>query len=104
MTTVWRGADSDSAPVRMECERFGHPHKTMTGETMYINTHFLTEEQAWESIRVSCEVAICRSGEQVTYAQSQLASAKEKAPRATLRMAAYIEARNKRTREVNRND
>ena len=50
MIKIYRGAGCDSAPVPMECEVFGYPNKTVEGEVMYSNTHFLSEEEAWRSI------------------------------------------------------
>ncbi|MCP4745682.1 MAG: hypothetical protein GY874_06005 [Desulfobacteraceae bacterium] len=47
---VWRGATDKTKPIKMWCKKFGYPHKTTCGETMYVNTHFRTEPQAWDRL------------------------------------------------------
>ncbi len=50
---IYRGTDGDVKPVIMECDKFGWPHKTTCGETMWDNAHYRTELEAWESIIAS---------------------------------------------------
>jgi len=58
MTKGFRGSDGDIEPVPFECEVFGHPNKTTDGETMFINTHFLSEGDAWDSLLKGWEAGV----------------------------------------------
>lgn len=58
MLKGYRGADGDIEPIEFKCENFGYPNLTTTGEKMFDNTHFLTEEQAWNSINRSWEAGV----------------------------------------------
>lgn len=70
---VYRGTDGDVEPVEMECEKFGYPNKTTTGETMYDNTHFRTIESAWKSILESIAAGVSLVGGSVRNAEDELA-------------------------------
>lgn len=54
----YRGADGDLEPVLCECEVRGYPNKTISGELMYDNTHFATEQEAWGSILSSWDAGV----------------------------------------------
>ncbi len=58
MIKGYRGADGDVEPVPFECEDFGYPNKTIDGETMYVNTHCLSEGDAWDSLLQSWEAGV----------------------------------------------
>jgi hypothetical protein len=58
MIKGFRGSDGDIEPVPFECEVFGYPNKTTDGETMFINTHFLSEGDAWDSILSGWEAGV----------------------------------------------
>lgn len=79
---VFRGTDGDLEPVEMECEEFGHPRKTSTGEIMYRNTHFRTKEEAWGSIVKSVEAAVSLAGSEVLNCKQALRRAEERAGKA----------------------
>lgn len=78
----YRGTDGDLCPVEMECEKFGYPYHTNIGELMYLNTHFLTEEEAWASIMKSVEAGIRLAGSDVITAEKVFEKAKDKAVKA----------------------
>ena len=82
MVKIYRGTDGDLEPVEMECEEFGHPNKTSTGETMYSNSHFKTEREAWESIMRSVEAGVSLAGSEVLHCQQALRKAEERAGKA----------------------
>ena len=79
---VYRGTDGDLEPVEMECEEFGHPNKTSTGETMYVNTHFRTEEEAWASIKRSVEAGVSLAGDDVMRCKRAMQEANKRAGKA----------------------
>ena len=37
-------------PIAVECENFGYPNVDADGETMYENSHFKTEDEAWQAV------------------------------------------------------
>ena len=65
---IYRGMNGDIEPVQMEC-----------GEAMFDNTHFLTIEEAWESIMSSVKAGVNLAGAAVEYAKMKLANANEEA-------------------------
>ncbi len=69
---VYRGSDGDLEPVVMECEKFGYPNKTNTGEVMWDNTHFRTPGEAWKSIIASVEAGVSLAGSSVELAEKEL--------------------------------
>ena len=58
MIKGFRGTDGDIEPIPFECEEFGYPNKTTDGETMFINTHFLSEGEAWDSLLDGWEAGV----------------------------------------------
>lgn len=90
MITVWRGTDGDLEPVRMECEQFGYPNRTDTGERMWNNTHFRTEAEAWSSILKGVVACIALAARNVENARGKLSAAeKESADACTAFVAAH---------------
>jgi len=79
---IYRGNDGDTEPVEMECEEFGYPHNTTCGEEMYDNTHFKTEQEAWDSILKSVKAGVELVGRDIVLAENYL--------RGTEKMAAEI--------------
>lgn len=71
----WRGAGGDVEPVPCWCETFGHPNRTVTGEIMYANSHFLTSEEAWEQIEKSVTARLSLARDKLLQARRQLADA-----------------------------
>jgi hypothetical protein len=92
MITVYRGCDGDDAPFEMQCEEFGFPNRTTCGEIMYSNTHFLTREEAINSIRESAEAGIRFAAGRIEHVQKQLRDCEQDAVRAALRMARVLAA------------
>jgi hypothetical protein len=82
---IYRGSDEDNAPVEMECEVFGFPYRTTTGEKMYVNTHFLTESEAWESIKASARASIKLADDYLIEIKDEMERAKQIAARAVER-------------------
>jgi len=72
MERGFRGQDGDIAPVPFECEVWGYPNKTTTGEDMYENTHFRMEEEAWRSINRSWEAGVSLVARALKYKRSEV--------------------------------
>ena len=77
MIKVYRGTDGDTEPVNFECEKFGWPNKTTTGEMMFINTHFRTEKEAWESILTSWDAGVSLTKTALDYKKKELKRLKD---------------------------
>lgn len=58
MEKGFRGTDGDLEPVPFECKTWGYPYLTSAGEVMYTNTHFRTEQEAWDSILASWDAGV----------------------------------------------
>jgi len=76
---VYRGSDGDVEPVVMECEKFGYPNKTNTGEVMWDNTHFRTPGEAWKRILESVEAGVSLAKRSVKQAEEELDRARKEA-------------------------
>jgi len=83
----YRGTDGDTAPVPFEYdpEPSGDiPAFTKGGMKCYVNTHFKTEEEAWESIIRSVDAGIKLAGSAVELAEAQQRTAYEYAGKAAI--------------------
>ena len=96
MITCWRGDDGDVEPVVCECEVFGWPNKTADGKPMWKNSHFLTIEEAWESIDQSVKAQLSLSAAAVEEARARLAQAERRMVEAGMRAAAVNAARERK--------
>ena len=76
---IYRGTDGDIEPIEMECDIFGYPNKTTNGETMFENTHFKTEAEAWKSILASVKAGIMLVGGGVRNAEEELGRLRKQA-------------------------
>lgn len=88
MITVWRGTDGDLEPVKMECEAFGYPNYTGTGERMWDNSHFRTEAEAWNSILKSVMAYIALAARNVEHARGKLSAAEKESADACIAFVA----------------
>lgn len=88
---VWKGSDGMTAPEERECEVFGYPNRDSRGDTMYKNTHFRTEAEAWESIRESVQAGVSLTGHSVTYAKEQLRQVETQAAKAVEEFAVAMD-------------
>lgn len=51
MTTVYYAGSDVLAPEPVKCDQIGYPNDDIKGRKMYDNSHFLTIEDAWQSLR-----------------------------------------------------
>jgi hypothetical protein len=92
----WRA--NDVHPVEVECEQRGYPYPCSDGEIQYENTHFDTEDEAWEKAQCNAEAYVSLAGSAVRDAEARLAKAREQAGDAAKFMKAYLDGRDKRER------
>lgn len=78
MIKGYRGTDGDIEPVEFECETLDSSKKTTTGERMYENTHFATEEQAWNSINGAWEAGVAISSHRLKDAEATVVTLTKK--------------------------
>ena len=50
---IYRGAMQDDRPVELECLEFKPLAKTQCGKTIYPDTYFRTESEAWNTITIT---------------------------------------------------
>jgi len=96
---VWRATDGDNAPVEMDCEEFGYPHRTTCGQTMYENTHFRTKAEAWENIRQSCKAGMFLLARSINECEARLIELREQAANEVKRFAGIPEKLDKERNE-----
>lgn len=95
----WRATDALPYPVAVECEQVGYPHKDANGDVQYNNTHFDSEDEAWESCRRSAEAFVNLTAREVRRLEHALGEARRKAAESVKFMSDYIQARRERERE-----
>lgn len=98
MPTVWKAMD-DEPPRQVECEVFAHPHNDAEGDTIYVNTHFATEAEAWEASEAEAAAHVSLAASGVKHARSALAKAEKEAADAAVHFATIRDARRRRDRE-----
>jgi len=62
-------------PEPVKCKRPGHPNLDANGYTMYVNTHFLTEAEAWRHLQNEREAHLRNAAASVEYAEEELKKA-----------------------------
>lgn len=95
MPDRWRSTDTYPLPLLVHCEHSGSGPDAY-GDTQYDNTHFDTEEEAWESGRASVEAAVSLAARAVKQAEGQLTRAHAEAAEATKIFHDFIRAEDKR--------
>lgn len=75
---------------RFECEVFGYPHRTTTGDEMYENIHFLDEGKAWDRLRAEAEAGVKLAAHDKRRAEKNLADAEKAAAAACMDMDAVL--------------
>jgi len=81
-------SDSLTAPEAVECAEVGYPNSDARGRVQYDNTHFDTEDEAWERLVSDAAAWVSLTGDDVQHARSILRHAEEKAGRAAEHFAA----------------
>ena len=93
---MWRGSDGMTEPVKVECPDGLYPNNDADGMQIFENTHFRTEESAWQNIEDCILAGISLSGSAVEYAQSQLRQAERQAADSTIEYKIFRKAKTLR--------
>ncbi len=93
---MWRGSDGMIEPVKVECPNGLYPNLDAEGIEIYENTHFHTEEAAWQNIEDCVLAGVSLSGSAVENAQSQLRQAEKQAAESALEFKQFRKAKTLR--------
>lgn len=99
LTVVWRARYGLERPERQACEKPGWPNCTTDGETMYENTHFTEEAEAWEKLIVENRAGLSLDTARVEELRKQLRKAEETAATAGIVYIACVKAHEEWQRE-----
>ena len=69
-TTAWTVREVEGEPW---------PCKDSEGDTCYDNSHFVSEQAAWEKLKAEVQAGVCLAGRRVTQAKEELADAQREA-------------------------
>lgn len=64
---AWRVEHGMTEPKSVQCKKLEHPERDSDGKTIYVNTHFEDEREAWEKLLCETQAAAslnCRAVEQ----------------------------------------
>lgn len=90
---LWK-ADQERWIARL-VEANPYPGRDEDGDICYDNTHFKTEEAAWDSLEANARAGVTLAGAAVLHAQSQLREAEATAGQAAAELRQFIESRRK---------
>ena len=79
---IYRATDGDTEPVKKYCDVFGYRKCTTDGETIDYNTHFKTEQKAWNNIMRISDDRMYSAGADVVECEKRLQDAKKTAAQA----------------------
>lgn len=99
MALLWKRHKTEPRPVEVECPVPAWPHRDADGDTIYVNSHFTTEEECWEFLRTDILAGIQLSGDAVRRAKADLATACERAGADAEEWSAFVRLRHARRRE-----
>jgi hypothetical protein len=96
---VWK-LTSENIPREVECEVFKYPHTDADGDTIFENTHWLTEAEAWDYALTDANARISLAARSVRDARQRLAQEEKEAADAALMLAAVLAGREEFARQV----
>jgi hypothetical protein len=93
---VYEARGNMTEPRPVECEKPGYPNVDVDGNTMYENTHFINEDDAWDQLKGEREAHVSNAAGNVEYAEMELQKAKENLVNASLLLTKFWDAHNRR--------
>jgi hypothetical protein len=97
---VWKADRSKTAPIQVECEVFSWPNQDADGETIYDNSHFTNEDDAWETIIANHKAGVSLACMEVNQLRSELTKAEAKVVKWSMLLNETEENHSKRKREL----
>lgn len=88
---MWRADTKQLRAVRVACPNGLYPAKDADGEKIFVNTHYSTESEAWNHLRVHTEISVRWAAEAIEKAQRDLSAAQVRAGEAAIEFAKVME-------------
>ena len=76
---MWRGTSNMTSPIEVACPDGLHPNKDADGISIYENTHFKTEREAWQNIEDNVTAGVSLAGSEVKRAEEMMRLAEKNA-------------------------
>jgi hypothetical protein len=78
-TELWlyRADDKQLKPVRVLCPRGRYPERDAEGHQVFVNSHFDTEQEAWQRLLDNAEAGVSLAGGRVKEARQRVLDANQ---------------------------
>lgn len=80
-----------TGPIPVECETPGWPNRDIDGNTMYDNTHFPTEAEAWKRVLAEADAHVEMEARHVQHLRQTLQDEEKKLVEAVLKQREAID-------------
>ncbi|WP_376956440.1 hypothetical protein ABNQ39_00305 (plasmid) [Azospirillum sp. A26] len=77
MATMFKAVYGSPRPVTVECEVPAYPNADADGCTIYENTHFLSEAEAWERVLAEHDAGLSLEARRVKNLRAELEAAEK---------------------------
>lgn len=75
---LWRARDlKEEKPVLVDCPNGAWPNKDLDGIDIFVNTHFETQDEAWESLLSNARAGVKLAKNRVVTAEKRLEKARK---------------------------
>lgn len=92
MVEVWFADTESGRPERTTCDEPGWPRCDAQGRTMFENTHYPTEREAWSRVRADAKAGFQLDAREVLRLRAELARIEKRALDSALRVVSIDEA------------
>jgi len=84
---LWRADTKQLKPVLVVCPHGGYPADDADGISIYNNTHFSTEAEAWDRLKAEADAGVSLAASDISEARSRLDKAHLRAANAVVKFA-----------------
>ena len=74
---LYRADDKQLKPVRVLCPRGRYPERDAEGHQVFVNSHFDTEQEAWQHLLDNAEAGVSLAGGRVKQARHRVLEANQ---------------------------
>ena len=74
---LYRADDKQLKPVRVLCPRGRYPERDAEGHQVFVNSHFDTEQEAWQRLLDNAEAGVSLAGGRVQQARQRVLEANQ---------------------------
>lgn len=96
MTKMWKYKHGVPAPIAVMAEIPEWPNYDADGDQIFINTHFLEEEKAWDVLEKNDRAGLSLAVGRLEDARTQLSTSEKKVVEAAEQLNAMLKAKEKR--------